>query len=456
MKAGWIRVFALMVSDLLCIYGCWLAALWGYCAVGFGHYKFGLEFYFKLWPVGLAFILFNAVFRLYHGNPFCPGAAVPPAEELRRLCGSALLTHLGLIAFLAFARQTTVDYSRFAMAAAGVLTAVLAQPVRNLTRMFLRRLRWGDIPVVVIGADADRKPLVRALAGDAYTGFRCVAEGEDVDSPAVDAARRTGARIAIACQGGNTLGGRLERLLDRFMFVEFVPSAETFPVAGAHVSVFDGHGAVELVNQRQMSALRAEKRVLDAVLATIAFVLLAPLFVLIPILLKLTSRGPVFYRQERLGKRGRRIRVWKFRSMYADADARLERILASDPVRRAEWERDFKLTDDPRVTPLGRFLRRTSLDEIPQLFNVFCGDMTLIGPRPIVEQEVPYYGSAYSVFSSVRPGVTGLWQATGRSDVGYARRVALDVYYVMNWSPWLDLWILFRTVSAVFLMRGAR
>ena len=141
--------------------------------------------------------------------------------------------------------------------------------------------------------------------------------------------------------------------------------------------------------------------------------------------------------------------------MYADADARLAQILADDPAKKAEWEANFNLTDDPRVTPLGRLLRKTSIDEFPQLFNVFCGDMALVGPRPIVEKEIPLYGAAYPTFASVEPGITGLWQASGRSDTDYAHRVALDTYYVLNWSPWLDLWIMKKTIRAVLFMRGA-
>ena len=174
------------------------------------------------------------------------------------------------------------------------------------------------------------------------------------------------------------------------------------------------------------------------------------------VLIKLTSRGPVFYRHTRLGKKGRPLRVWKFRTMYVDADERLRAILATDPVRKAEWEANFKLSDDPRATPFGRFLRKTSLDEFPQLFNVFAGDMTLVGPRPIVEGEVVHYGTAYETFASVKPGITGLWQASGRSDTDYARRVALDTHYILNWSPWLDLWILKKTLFAVLFMRGAK
>ncbi|MBR0066379.1 MAG: sugar transferase, partial [Kiritimatiellae bacterium] len=225
---------------------------------------------------------------------------------------------------------------------------------------------------------------------------------------------------------------------------------------GSRAVTFDGLGGLEMVNQARKRVLRFQKWALDRILALVAFIFAIPFFVVIPLLIKLTSRGPVFYRQERLGRGGEPFRVWKFRSMYADADERLQRLIAENPAMADEWANRFKLSDDPRVTPLGRFLRRTSLDELPQLFNVLCGEMALIGPRPIVEAEVKYYGSSYDTFASVRPGITGLWQVSGRSDTDYDRRVALDTYYVLNWSPWMDVWILIRTCFAVLLMRGAR
>jgi Undecaprenyl-phosphate galactose phosphotransferase WbaP len=271
----------------------------------------------------------------------------------------------------------------------------------------------------------------------------------------VPESRRLGVKILVACQDDRVFKTQIEEFTSWFTFIEYMPTASAFPVFGAQPVAFDGVGGLEMVNQRRMKAMRLGKSILDFSLSLLAFVCFMPLFALLPLLIKLTSRGPVFYRAMRLGKGGRPIRVWKFRSMYADADERLASLLESDPALKAEFEANFKLANDPRVTPFGRFLRKTSLDEIPQLFNVFSGEMALIGPRPIVEREVPYYGKAYSVFSSVKPGITGLWQASGRSDTDYARRVALDSYYVLNWSPWLDIWILFRTVGAVLFMRGA-
>ncbi len=437
---GGLRVLLLMLADLCCMVAVWAFVVWGYRALGFGHYKYGAEFYFTLWPAGIAFIVLNALFRLYHGSVIYPSAPVNPVEELRRLTGSAILTHIGVIAALAIAYQSTEHYSRAVILLSGVLTAMLSQPVRNGLRYLLKKMDVAQIPAVLIGTTETARLVSVTLEQDAYTGFRVVGDAD----------------LAVVCEDIRVFKCEMPELTGKFRHIVFVPSGASFPVFGAQAVSFDGLAALEMVNQRRMWALRMEKWFLDHLLAVTAFVLLSPFFLLVPVLIKLTSRGPVFYRQTRLGKKGRPIRVWKFRSMYADADDRLKAILESDPVRRAEWEANFKLADDPRVTPLGKFLRKTSIDEFPQLFNVFAGDMALVGPRPIVEGEVPFYGSAYETFASVKPGITGLWQASGRSDTDYARRVALDVHYVLNWSPWMDIWILFRTVSAVLFMRGAR
>ena len=436
---GGLRVMLLMLADLLCMVAVWAVVVWGYRALGFGHYKYGAEFYFTLWPAGVAFIMLNALFRLYHGSVVYPSAPVNPVEELRRLTGSAILTHIGVIAALAIAYQSTEHYSRAVILISGVLTAMLSQPVRNGLRFLLKKMNVAQIPAVLIGTTGTARLVTATLEQDAYTGFTVVDNAD----------------LAVVCEDIRVFRCEMPELTRKYRHIVFVPSGASFPVFGAQAVAFDGLAALEMVNQRRMWALRMEKWLLDHLLAVTAFVLLLPFFLLVPVLIKLTSRGPVFYRQTRLGKKGRPIRVWKFRSMYADADERLKVILDTDPARRAEWEANFKLADDPRVTPLGKFLRKTSIDEFPQLFNVFAGDMALVGPRPIVDEEVSYYGAAYDTFASVKPGITGLWQASGRSATDYARRVALDTYYVLNWSPWMDVWILFRTVGAVLFMRGA-
>jgi lipopolysaccharide/colanic/teichoic acid biosynthesis glycosyltransferase len=167
------------------------------------------------------------------------------------------------------------------------------------------------------------------------------------------------------------------------------------------------------------------------------------------------DRGPVFFAHRRIGRHGRRFSCLKFRSMAIDAPERLRDVLAADSEARAEWERDHKLRNDPRVTQLGVFLRKTSLDELPQLINVVRGEMDLVGPRPIVDGEIVKYGSRFKHYCSVNPGITGLWQVSGRSDTSYRSRVAMDCLYARSKSLPLDLWILLATVPAVLLRKGS-
>jgi lipopolysaccharide/colanic/teichoic acid biosynthesis glycosyltransferase len=169
----------------------------------------------------------------------------------------------------------------------------------------------------------------------------------------------------------------------------------------------------------------------------------------------LESKGGMFYRHRRIGKNNSTIHVWKIRTMYQNGDAVLQRALAEDPVLNAEWKNSRKLSRDPRVTRVGKILRRTSLDELPQLWNVLRGDMSLVGPRPIIDEEVSLYGDRFDMYCRVTPGLTGLWQVSGRSRTGVTDRVKLDCYYVKNWSPWLDLHILARTARVVITGDGA-
>ena len=200
---------------------------------------------------------------------------------------------------------------------------------------------------------------------------------------------------------------------------------------------------------------RLTKTILDCTLTLLLGIVALPLFVLIMVAVKLDSPGPIFYGHYRLGRRGRPFTAWKFRSMVTNADVVLKQHLVRNHLLREEWERERKLKSDPRITRVGRFLRRTSLDELPQLWNVLRGQMSLVGPRPIVDEEIPYYADKYELYKRVHPGITGLWQVSGRNDVTYAERVNLDAYYVRNWSVWLDIYILLRTIWVVMIGDGA-
>ena len=195
-------------------------------------------------------------------------------------------------------------------------------------------------------------------------------------------------------------------------------------------------------------------RVVHVACAVLALTTLLPLMVMLTLIIWATQGGPIFFGHTRVGRMGESFRCWKFRSMVVDADQVLRAYLAANPEALAEWRLDHKLRKDPRITPIGRFLRASSLDELPQLWNVIVGEMNLVGPRPIVFSEVDRYKADFSYYCQCRPGITGLWQISGRNDVAYDQRVALDVRYAKIRSLWLDGKIILATIPAVIRRKG--
>jgi len=199
------------------------------------------------------------------------------------------------------------------------------------------------------------------------------------------------------------------------------------------------------------------KRSFDIIFALFAITVTLPVMIPIAIAIKLTDGGNILFKHERIGYKGKIFKVFKFRTMYPDAEERLKRILKEDPKAREEWEKTFKLKNDPRVTTIGKFLRKTSLDELPQFFNVLKGDMSIVGPRPVVKEELDkYYKDKAELYKSVRPGITGYWQVEGRSDVeDYNKRVEMDVWYIQHQSFLLDLKIILKTIWVMLTGKGA-
>jgi undecaprenyl-phosphate galactose phosphotransferase len=198
------------------------------------------------------------------------------------------------------------------------------------------------------------------------------------------------------------------------------------------------------------------KRLIDLFFSLIAFILGFPVFLTIAVVIWLSSPGPVIFKHQRIGKGGRPFYCYKFRTMYQDAQARLDDLLASCPQIKCEWESSFKLKNDPRVTPIGRFLRKSSLDELPQFWNVLKGDMSVVGPRPMVQEEIDrFVGDRAEKLLSVRPGITGLWQVSGRNDISYDERLELENQYIDRLSLALDLKLIGKTFKVIFAPRGA-
>lgn len=194
------------------------------------------------------------------------------------------------------------------------------------------------------------------------------------------------------------------------------------------------------------------KRVFDIVWSLIGLIVLSPVFIILSILVKTSSEGPVFFAHKRVGKGGKTIKIYKFRSMVTNAE---ELIKQFTPEQKAEYEKNFKLENDPRITKVGNFMRKTSLDELPQLINILKGDISIVGPRPVMDVETKIYGNYRNMLLSVKPGLTGFWAANGRSHTTYTRRRAMEIYYVKNRSVLLDLKIIFKTFISVFKREGA-
>lgn len=235
-----------------------------------------------------------------------------------------------------------------------------------------------------------------------------------------------------------------------------VPAIRGLSIQGAGVTQFFGRGLflLQVRNRLADSKARLVKRLFDIVVAAALVVMLVPFWCIIGFLVS-RDKGPALYGHTRVGLRGERFACLKFRSMLPNADRILNELLERDPKAREEWQRDYKLKNDPRITRIGAFLRKTSLDELPQLFNVLKGDMSLVGPRPIVQDELSRYGLNGGYYLQVRPGITGIWQVSGRNDVDYTTRVNYDAWYVKNWSLWTDVVILFKTVRVVLGRVGA-
>ena len=212
---------------------------------------------------------------------------------------------------------------------------------------------------------------------------------------------------------------------------------------------------IRVQNNLAKKVNRIIKRIFDIVVTVCGGILILPFIAVIALLIRLDSPGPVVFAHRRVGQGGKEFSCYKFRSMVSNAQEELNAYLKDNPEAREEWERDFKLKDDPRITKIGRFLRKTSLDELPQLWNVLVGDMSLVGPRPIVKDEIVKYGTYINDFYLVPPGITGVWQVSGRSDTTYDERVQMDSWYVHNWSVWIDIVYLVKTVLAVAKGKGA-
>ena len=344
---------------------------------------------------------------------------------------------------------------------------------RSLARGFLSKCNWWGVRCVVFACDRRVNRLFANHLKNSTSGLKPVGFVQD-DLP--DSINDELRQYYLGPVGHTDASARF--LNEQDSFVAMVhrrgrPENEIADFVNKHMAAFsrviivpDDERLPSLWSMGQNSGIMIEdkllqpgaqitKRIADIAISATALTLGMPVLLFIAAWVKLTSPGPLFFGHERIGRNGRRFKAWKFRSMCVDADKVLEKTLAENPEMRAEWEATQKLQNDPRVSSSGRFLRKTSLDELPQLWNVLVGEMSLVGPRPIVANEVEKYDDKFATYLRVTPGITGFWQVSGRNLTTYEKRVELDDYYVRNWSLWFDFYILGRTVKTVLFREGA-
>ena len=419
-------------------------------------------------PSVVAWIGLRAMLGLY------PGYGLDWVEELRRHTYSVFAT-LSITAIFALAFQFGDLLSRLLLVG-GFLGLLLLSPFSQyFTKQYMRKIRaWGKPVVVVSSGEAGAR--VNNLIEERWElGYKPVAifdyqlirAGESYEDPSPMGT--TLANIANLSESQavdtaifampHTRREHVATLVDwastRFRHVIVIPNLGGITNSAVIARDLAGTFGVEIKHNLLSPWARRAKRLLDLSGAALGGLLISPILLTILALIKIDSPGPAFYGHQRLGAGSKHFHCWKFRTMRKDAEKALDEYLQDNPHLRAEWESNHKLRDDPRVTRIGHFLRKTSLDELPQLWNVLKGEMSLVGPRPIVDGEVSKYGEVYKLYERIRPGMSGFWQVSGRSDTSYTERVTMDSYYVRNWSVWLDLVILARTVKSVVLGRGA-
>lgn len=462
-----VTLLPLLVGDLIAVFGSF------YAATAFLSLLVSSPIPVSFWLEGLlvvgVFVLLGSFSGLY------PATGASPVFELKHCLQTAFLAFGTLVFAEKFLAHLSVREFWGAFVG-GVIAMVVVPIVRSAVRQLCSRTNWWGERAIVIGSGSQSQAIYRFYQRSPQRGLRPVGVVElpsdrsdfsspDIDFPCLGSAsdvesliRRHHAHwgiIAPDSEHRTELSDSLQHCT-AFRHVIVVPTGIALPSLWTSSRECAGASGFYMRDNLRSPLARALKRAIDVVGAFIGLMVASPLFLIAALWIKLASPGPVFFGHERIGRGGCKFKAWKFRTMVPNAAQILDEYLERDPELRQEWFRDQKLKNDPRIIPgIGHFLRKWSLDEIPQLWNIFRGDMSLVGPRPIVTSEISRYRDAYGLYLRVTPGLTGLWQVSGRNNTTYDQRVRLDSYYVCNWSAWLDLYILTRTVKTILWREGA-
>jgi Undecaprenyl-phosphate galactose phosphotransferase WbaP len=457
-----------VISDLLAVM---LSFAWGffwvriYCYIN-PFYSINAKSFITYWPYLPVFLIIFKFFQLY------PGISLAPSEELRRFSLSSFLVYGGIL-ISRYINNYNWDSINTAFVISCIFSTVILLIARNITHSFLHAANLNGIPAVIYGSSGTGRLVVKCLLTNKKSGYVPVLilddnlSGEDkyMDIPIIhdtlignEIVKRYNIKMAIVAMpklSPQELTDIINASVSAFRYNVVIPNYHNITTIWMSVRDFSGILGIDTSNKLKLTWNLTIKRILDLTIVITGGMLILPFLLLTALIIKLSSPGPVLFKQKRIGKDGKEFIFYKFRSMAADAEKQLQEIIVKNTDLKDEWSKTHKLLNDPRITGFGKILRRTSIDEIPQLINIIKGDMSLVGPRPIVEEEIQKYGKDFNRVFSNKPGLTGLWQVSGRSDAEYHDRISFDTYYLQNWSIWLDLWIIYRTFGVVIFGKGA-
>ena len=393
--------------------------------------------------------------------------------ELKEILRTLVIFAVIEIAIVAFAKW---DFSRYMWVLTWVLVLILVPALRMTCKFLLAKMGVWQRDTIIVGSGKNAVDAFKAITSEGNLGFRVIAfinsekqlsgetnlfgvplihDGTDYLNQDVD--KRIQFIVAVETHEADLRNDWLrEFMIKGYRYVSVIPTLRGMPLDSTDMSFIFSHEVMIFRVHQNLAkwSSRFLKRAFDVSCSIAIILILSPL--LLYVMKKVRKDGgPALYGHERIGKNGKTFSCLKFRSMAINSQELLKQLLESDPVAKDEWDRTFKLKDDPRITKIGHLLRRTSMDELPQLFNVLKGEMSLVGPRPIIQAELERYREQVDYYLMSKPGMTGLWQVSGRSDVDYETRVYFDAWYVKNWSMWNDIVIMFKTVGVVLRRDGA-
>lgn len=397
-------------------------------------------------------------------------------DEIKQMWKAIFFSTVAVFSILFLAKMGE-KYSRTVIVAMGIISLLVFPVIRINAKRFLRSLGLLRSKVLIIGAGKRGILVAKALKEEHNLGYRVAGFLDDDPEKAgslidgikvhksINKAERYIGRsgintVVIAIPGANKeqLNEIINSLQHKATNILFVPDIIGIAVLGTRLQHFfrEQAFALELQNNLARPFNIFIKRSFDFTVSIFLSLFFSVSIGIIAMLIRIDSPGPPVFSQYRIGRKGRPFRCYKFRTMFQDAEEQLQEILTNNEDIRREWEQSWKIKGDPRVTRIGKFLRTTSLDELPQLINVLKGQMSLVGPRPVTQSEIDtYYKNTADLYFSVFPGISGLWQVSGRSDMSYDDRIALDSWYIRNWNLWLDVVILLKTIKVVLKRKGA-